>query len=318
MKPWPVRHAGRAISIVAAIGLLSAACAAQVLRGTALDDELPAIVDLGHGLSVISAHELHGPRLGGVSAVTGSADELILFSDRGDVWQVGVERAADGQISQLAPWQELDLPELPMPYLDVESATATADGIALAFERNHAITELRVENGQLAFDDRITQHGDLDVLPINGGIEAMASIDNHWLLIAEQAYAADGNAQAFWVKNGEFVTASYAVADGFSATAADATSSHLIILERSLSLLAGWRARLSIVPLERLQPGSDQPIVPQRSWVIPASVPVDNMEALKAIERRDGLLELLLLSDDNFNVLQRNLLLQMTLDVSGL
>jgi hypothetical protein len=101
-------------------------------------------------------------------------------------------------------------------------------------------------------------------------------------------------------------------------TAADATQSHLIVIERSLGILAGWRCHISIVPLAVVEPGTATAIIPVKRFTIPREFPIDNMEAVTARNMGDDTLELILVSDDNFTKLQRTLLLQIELDLADL
>jgi hypothetical protein len=81
----------------------------------------------------------------------------------------------------------------------------------------------------------------------------------------------------------------------------------VMVLERSYSVLAGPAARLSLVDAEMIVPGA---LLTGREIArISPPLTVDNFEGLALREDGDGRLLVYLVSDDNFNPLQRTLLL---------
>ena len=135
------------------------------------------------------------------------------------------------------------------------------------------------------------------------------------LAISEQFFNDDGTLRAVWIRGDEEIATRYSPADSFLVTGADASATHLVVIERSLAILSGWQIRVSVIPLSLLEPGSDKPLRPTESFALPRAFPIDNFEAVVARNIAPGKLELLLLSDDNFTPLQRTLLLQIELDV---
>jgi hypothetical protein len=85
----------------------------------------------------------------------------------------------------------------------------------------------------------------------------------------------------------------------------------LLILERSFSLLRGVGMRIRRVPLKQVRPG----VVIKGETLFEAdrNYMIDNMEGLAVHRAENGDVVLTLISDDNFNPLQRALLLQFTL-----
>jgi hypothetical protein len=84
-----------------------------------------------------------------------------------------------------------------------------------------------------------------------------------------------------------------------------------LILERRFSLLRGVGMRIRRFPLDRVEPGA----VLDGTVLIEAGNGhrIDNMEALAAHRNTAGETILTILSDDNFSVLQRTLLLRFAL-----
>ena len=85
----------------------------------------------------------------------------------------------------------------------------------------------------------------------------------------------------------------------------------LLVLERSFSRFKGVAMRIRRVMLTGIQPGAtvDGPVLIEADM----GYQIDNMEAFRCIVR-DGALVLTLISDDNFSMIQRTLLLQFTLE----
>jgi hypothetical protein len=86
----------------------------------------------------------------------------------------------------------------------------------------------------------------------------------------------------------------------------------LLVLERSFSRFRGVGMRIRRVPLASIQPGAtiDGPILFEADM----GYQIDNMEGLAVHRAPDGALVLTLISDDNFSMIQRTLLLQFTLE----
>jgi hypothetical protein len=85
----------------------------------------------------------------------------------------------------------------------------------------------------------------------------------------------------------------------------------LLVLERSFSRLRGAGMRIRRVPLASIQPGAavDGPALIEADM----NYQIDNMEGL-SVHRDGSALVLTLISDDNFSIIQRTLLLQFTLE----
>src|SRR5204862_1406485 len=85
----------------------------------------------------------------------------------------------------------------------------------------------------------------------------------------------------------------------------------LLVLERRFSWLRGVAMRMRRIPLSSVRPGAtlDGPIVVEADMAFQ----VDNMEGLSVHRSPEGDVVLTLISDDNFSMLQRTILLQFTL-----
>ena len=88
-------------------------------------------------------------------------------------------------------------------------------------------------------------------------------------------------------------------------------SGDLLILERKFSWLSGIGIRIRRIPLKTVAPGAviDGPSIFEANL----GYEVDNMEGIDAHITPEGETVLTMVSDDNFSMIQRTLLLQFTL-----
>jgi hypothetical protein len=131
------------------------------------------------------------------------------------------------------------------------------------------------------------------------------------IAISERGLDANGNLIAFLVGGaspGQFSirrTANYDVSD------AVLLSGDVLILERKFSWLAGLGIRIRRIALKSIAPGAlvDGPSI----FEADLGEEVDNMEGIDVHVTGEGDTVLTMVSDDNFSMLQRTLLLQFTL-----
>lgn len=155
-------------------------------------------------------------------------------------------------------------------------------------------------------------------LPYNKGLEALVMVPQGMPLagtliaLSERGLDHDGNLLAFLVggpKPGQF---SVRRTDNFDISdAVLLPSGELLILERKFSWFAGIGIRIRSIALNSIAPGAlvDGPAL----FHADMGHEVDNMEGIDAHVTPDGETVLTLVSDDNFSMLQRTLLLQFAL-----
>jgi hypothetical protein len=155
-------------------------------------------------------------------------------------------------------------------------------------------------------------------LPFNKGLEALVMVPKGFALagtllaISERGLDAQGNILAFLVGGkspGQFTvrrTDNFDVSD-----AVLLASGNLLLLERKFSLLGGIGIRIRRIALASVAPGAviDGPSI----FNADLGNEIDNMEGIDAHVTPGGETVLTLVSDDNFSMIQRNLLLQFTL-----
>jgi len=132
------------------------------------------------------------------------------------------------------------------------------------------------------------------------------------IAISERGLDAQGNLIAFLI--GGPTPGQFAVRRSSSFDVSDAVllrSGDLLVLERKFSLLTGIVIRIRRIPLKSVAPGAvvDGPAI----FEADLGQEIDNMEGIDAHVTEDGDTVLTMVSDDNFSLLQRTLLLQFTL-----
>jgi hypothetical protein len=189
----------------------------------------------------------------------------------------------------------------------------------LGLERVHRI--LRFETGKSGIAARgqlVTVPPGMKTMPANKGIEALAVVPKGQPLagtlvaISEAALDAAGNIRGFLIGGkspGEFTirrSDDYDVSD-----CAITPKGDLLLLERRYSLWRGVASRIRRVALAQLAPNAvlDGPVIFEADM----GYQIDNMEGMSLHRGADGETVLTLVSDDNFSMLQRTLLLQFTL-----
>jgi hypothetical protein len=154
-------------------------------------------------------------------------------------------------------------------------------------------------------------------LPYNKGIEALVMVPKGFALartliaISERGLDAHGNILAFLL--GGKTPGQFSIRRTENFDVSDATllaSGELLLLERKFSLLGGIGVRIRRTALAAVAPGAviDGPTI----FSADLGSEIDNMEGIDAHVTPEGDTVLTLVSDDNFSLIQRNLLLQFT------
>jgi hypothetical protein len=155
-------------------------------------------------------------------------------------------------------------------------------------------------------------------LPYNKGLEALVFVPKGQPLagtliaMSERGLDPQGNLIAFLVGGptpGQFSvrrTNNFDISDAVLLPSGD-----LLILERKFSWFTGIGIRIRRIPLKTIAPGAviDGPSI----FEADLGQEVDNMEGIDAYVTPEGDTVLTMVSDDNFSLLQRTLLLQFTL-----
>lgn len=267
--------------------------------------------------------------LSGLRFLDGKGERFLAISDQGG-WFTGAIRYSGREMTGLADVEAapvLGADGRPITekklWYDTESLARDGNLVYVGLERVNQILRYDfAKGGTRARGEPIAVPPGLRKLPYNKGLEAMVAVprgkDQNMPLagaliaFSERGLDADGNLLAFLIGGpapGQFSvrrTENYDVSD-----AVLLPSGELLILERKFSWFTGVNIRIRSIPLKSIAPGAvvDGPAL----FVADLGHEIDNMEAIEAHVTADGETVLTLISDDNFSMLQRTLLLQFTL-----
>lgn len=330
-----VLAAGAAAALLTAAGLDRPLAQAEAETVTAVPVRTFAGAEVGEqvqGLIWRGGIEMQSPvdTFGGLSGLgfTGADGRLAMVSDRGNF--VSGQLIYDEQHRPLSlvgvriePIQNSKGAELPRAF--VRDAEALA-----VIERNGAPVAVRV-----GFEN-LTRVADFDLVdgrptgparevPIpswltdtrtNKSLESVciappaSPIAGSTLLLTEGVIDDDGLHSAWLLGNRDRGALSYSSSAGTDPTdCAFLPNGDLLVLERGVALLS-FTMKLKRVPAAEVRPGAHM----QGEVLLEASgADVDNMEAVAVHEGPDGATRITLVSDNNFNEWERNLLLEFSL-----
>jgi hypothetical protein len=260
-------------------------------------------------------------RFGGLSALHVSPDgrELVAVTDRGN-WVTAALGYRSGNLTNVGGvkiFPLLDQRGKPVsgPRSDSESLAKTDSGFIVSFERYHRLWQYSGNPGlATAPPFQIPVPRGFRNLPNNGGIEAMTRLcDGRLLAIAEKSIERRDGVAA-WVQSGAtWKQLTYRTKAGLRPTgAATLPNCDIVFVERSFSLIAGLDIRITRVSAETVKP--DASLQPIEIAHLSDPLTIDNFEGISARRDAAGNTLIYLVSDDNFSVLQRTLLIMFSLN----
>jgi hypothetical protein len=270
------------------------------------------------GLALESRH----PAFGGISGIhmESGGNRFIAITDKGS-WLRGRIIYRDGRPAgitdaEMAPVLGPDgRPLADRGWYDTESL-AERDGVLyVGVERVEQIVRFDYRrDGLLARGQPISVPADFKTLTYNKSLECVAAPQQGPLageLIAVSEYSLDGagNLRSFLIGTNQVTRFSVKRTDEFDVS--DCTilpPDDILLLERRFSLVRGIAIRIRRMPLSNLKEGA----VVDGHTMIEADLAyqIDNMEGISIHRTTNGETIITIVSDDNFSVLQRNLLLQ--------
>jgi hypothetical protein len=263
---------------------------------------------------------------GGISALRVQADgaRFIAVSDRG--WWLRGRLTYDGHKptgvaeAEMAPVLGADgKPLAARGWFDTESIAQDGGTLYVGIERVNQIVRFDYgKDGLLARGTPIPVPPGVKTLPFNKGLEALVFVPRPLPLagaliaISERGLDKAKNSLAFLIGGpspGTFTfkrTADYDISDAALLPGGD-----LVLLERKFGWTSGLSIRLRRIAIADIKPNA----VVDGATLFEADLgyEVDNMEGLSVHRNGNGETVLTLISDDNFSVIQRTLLLQFTL-----
>lgn len=281
-------------------------------------------LDYRSGLVLTSPYRGFGG-LSGIRFLDGKGERFLAISDQGG-WFTGSIRysgrdmvgLADVEAAPLLGAEGRPITEKHL-WWDSESIARDGNLVYVGLERVNQILRYDfAKGGTRARGEVISVPPALRKLPYNKGLEAMVVVPKGQPLagtliaFSERGLDRDGNLVAFLIGGptpGQFSvrrTEKYDISD-----AVLLPSGELLILERKFSWFTGVNIRIRATPLTAIAPGAlvDGPSL----FAADLGHEIDNMEGIDAHVTADGETVLTLVSDDNFSMLQRTLLLQFTL-----
>ncbi len=263
---------------------------------------------------------------GGISALRVQADgaSFIALSDRG--WWLRGRLTYDGYKptgiadAEMAPVLGADgKPLAARGWFDTESIAQDGGTLYVGIERVNQIVRFDYgKDGLLARGTPIPVPPGVKALPFNKGLEALVFVPQPLPLagtliaISERGLDKAKNSLAFLIGGPSPGTFTIKRTDDFDVSdAALLPAGDLLLLERRFGWTSGLSIRIRKIPLADIKPNA----VVDGSTLFEADLgyEVDNMEGLSVHRNGHGEIVLTLISDDNFSVIQRTLLLQFTL-----
>lgn len=254
------------------------------------------------------------PRFGGLSDLSISADgtRMLTISDHGAwvsarlEWDGGMLRGVS--TAELIPMLDAKGVPLVPPNADAEAMITTPAGRIVTFERQHRLWLYPGEWPFAAPPQTLPAPQGLAKSPANGGLEAAVALsDGRLVLFAEQLKVAGG--LAAWVQgtDGAFAPFTFVPVPGFEpSSAARLPDGDVLVLQRRFNLF-DRTARIVRIAAAEFQPGAM--LTGAEVATINSPLNLDNMEGIAAIRASDGGVLVFLISDDNFKVLERTLLM---------
>jgi hypothetical protein len=263
---------------------------------------------------------------GGLSALRldKKGEQFIALSDKAN-WFTGRIIYSGNALGGLA-----DVKSAPVLGSDGKKITQRGwfDTESLAFDGTTAYVGLERVNQILRFDfgkDGIRARGTpisvpagIDKLPNNKGLESLVFVPKGQPLagtliaISERGLDAAGNIVGFLIDGP--TPGQFSVKRSKNFDISDATllpSGDLLLLERKFSVAEGVGIRIRRIPVNVL--GRDAVIDGPTIFEVDLGYEIDNMEGIDTFVAENGDTVVTMISDDNFSMIQRTLLLQFTL-----
>lgn len=263
------------------------------------------------GLS-LSAGE---PHFGGLSGLIVSADgaEMTAVSDMG-YWltgRLGYDRSGD-----LASVSDIRMGPLLAPggarttgklRGDAESITPDGrGGFLVGFEQDHRLWRYPALAGR---PGPVQAPAGLEQAPANGGLEALARLDDGRFLALTEQLAVPGGTRGWVGAPGRWQSLTLASEGGFAPTAAAVLpDGDVLVLERRFPPVGARVLRIDAASVK-----SGAKLDGEELARLEGADTVDNMEGIAARRGPDGRTLIYLLSDDNFSPLQQTLLMMFEL-----
>ncbi len=263
---------------------------------------------------------------GGLSALRVSPDgsQFVALTDRGAVVNGRLSYRPDGTLAGAGSYAIRGLlggggKPLGSGERDSEGLAILGswpgDGWVVSFERDHRLVRYPAALAGVAGKTLQGPPGIAD-LPLNSGLETVLALSDGTLLALAEDDAGEGRHKAWLGRSGDWKAFTYAARPPFlPVDAALLPGGDVLVLERRASWIGGWGSRLVRIAASDLSRAAATGGVVEGAELARLDPPllVDNFEGIDVRPGKDGSLFIYLLSDDNFSILQRTLLLMFEL-----
>lgn len=264
---------------------------------------------------------------GGLSAIRmldSRGERFIALSDKG-TWFNGRIVYSGREMTGLAEVEAAPIlgpdgrPAAARGWYDTESIALDGDSAYVGIERVNQVLRFDFSRGfTRARGEVVALPLAARKLPYNKGLEALVFVPKGkplagtLIAIAERGLDAQGNLLGFLI--GGPTPGQFSIRRSNNFDISDAVllaSGDLLVLERKFSWLSGVGIRIRRIALSSIAPGAlvDGPSI----FDADLGHEIDNMEGIDAHVSEDGDTVLTMVSDDNFSLLQRTLILQFSL-----
>lgn len=280
------------------------------------------VLEFRGGLALASPH----PAFGGISALHVESDgsRFIAVTDKGS-WLRGRIVYRDGQPAgivdaEMAPLLGPDgKPLAARGWYDAESLTERDGMLYVGIERVEQIVRFDYRrHGLLARGQPIAVPPEFKTFTRNKSLECLAAppkgsaLAGELIVVTEHSLDAAGNHRGFLLRDNHVARFSVKRSDDFDVS--DCTilpPGDLLLLERRSSIARGIAMRIRRIPLGLIKPDA---LVDGRPLIeADLAYQIDNMEGISLHRNAQRETIVTLVSDDNFSIIQRNLLLQFAL-----
>lgn len=278
-----------------------------------LDESAPGRDRLG-GLEFLGAWALtsNDARIGGVSALHVEGGEVTAMSDAGWRIRVPLPKGGGPVRAEVAMVEKGPGPPNDKSDRDIESLVVYGDRAWIGFEQANAVWRY----DRRSFEPRASAAPPaMREWRANAGAEAMVRLADGRFLVFAEGKGGDSEAILFAgdpaVAGTPALRLRYRPPDGYRVTdAAMLPDGRVALLNRKASLFTGFTIRLTAATLTGLAEGAL--ITGREVAAFEGSTTRDNLEAL-SVGREGGRTILWIASDDNYNPLQRTLLMKFAL-----
>lgn len=267
---------------------------------------------------------------GGLSGLgfLGADQKLVMVSDRGNFISGQLIYDEAGQVASLIgvtiePLQNSRGNELPRAYardsesLAVVYRNGVPSAVRVGFENLTRVSDFQLADGKPSGPAReINIPRWLSDTRTNETLEAIciappaSPVAGSTLLISEGIFDGSGNRRGYMLGKADAGPISYASGEGTNPTdCAFLPNGDLLVLERGVVLLA-FKMRLVRIAAADVKPGA---VLKGQTLLETTGGDIDNMEALAVHAAPDGTTRIAIVSDNNFNDWERNLLLEFSL-----